>query len=229
MVLQKWSEPEELFPRPLFALFSEDDAVWVAHTYPVEGEALAVDVDGRFDEFRRLHTAWQRRRFECGGAHLDGRFTRISKAIDVKLDLNDPSLGLDAERLPAGPASRVEVAAENPEPVTRFLGCAAIGIVDAHAEVGSFRRDEGENAIAADPPVPVAYGPDRARRQLEVELNRIERDVVVAKSVALEETISHGQITLWTLITANRFVHLSERGMMDRGFSGERPVSSQAH
>ena len=102
-----------------------------------------------------------------------------------------PGCGLDAEGLVAGPATVPGVAGGAPDGVAAHFGLAAIGIKNAHGEIGALGGKEQDQAIAADAEVPVA---DTAGEQMGVGdglAAAIDEDVIVAAALHFEKT-EHG-------------------------------------
>ena len=102
-----------------------------------------------------------------------------------------PGCGLDAEGLVADPAAVPGVAGGAADGIAAHFGFAAIGIKNAHGEIGALGGKEQDQAIAADAEVPVA---DTAGEQVGVGdglAAAIDEDVIVAAALHFEKT-EHG-------------------------------------
>ena len=72
---------------------------------------------------------------------------------------------------------------EDARAVSALLGLAAVGIEDAHPEVGAVARRDEEDAVGANAPVAIADETDGLGRDRERDLRGIDHDVVVAEAV----------------------------------------------
>src|SRR6185295_2135505 len=124
-------------------------------------------------------------------AHLDRGAVYFSVLVDVQRHSNEPAFRLNAERPPAGPAGVIQITAEDAQPITGFFRFASVRVENAQTEISLLGGRQRKNAVTADAAVPVADGADVARREWNVQVRRIHREVVVAESVTAKERILH--------------------------------------
>src|SRR5205807_9910752 len=108
-------------------------------------------------------------------------------AAPVTGALDHPAPGVHRERVALGVAVLAQPLGEDAQAVARLLGLAAVGVEDAQAEIGAGGGHQHQNAVGADPPVPVADADDGGLREIERQVVAAQDDVVVAEAVALGE------------------------------------------
>src|SRR5204863_5868279 len=94
-------------------------------------------------------------RAEGGAAHLHDDELHAA-AAHAAVALHHAALGVDGEAVLLGVAVVTQPLGEDPEPVARLLGLAAVGIEDAQPEIRARRRRAHEDAVRADAPVSIA-------------------------------------------------------------------------
>ena len=113
-------------------------------------------------------------------------FFPVPERADAALDkLNDAGFDISSASLVAG---------EDAKTVAGFLGFAPVGVEDAEAEISFFRRNDREDAIAAQPPMTVADGFNGGRRKLEAQFFRVHDQIIIAQAMAPEKPVSHAAL-----------------------------------
>ena len=158
---------------------------------PVNRNSLPSHRDRLVDQLLCRQGAGKVLRTEGCVSHGDRGRAGLSVAVDVQLHLHEAAEGIDGEAPAACPSGRVQVTPQDAQPVPGLLRFAAVGVVYSDAEVRLAGVGEGEDSVASQTPVAVAKRPDCGRRELEIEIARVEGDVVVSESVPLEESVSH--------------------------------------
>ncbi len=120
---------------------------------------------------------------EARRAHIDAYAAARRRAR-----LEEARRGLDHDALLAGLAhdERCDAA----RAIAAGGDLAAIGVADAHEDVGArrFRLLQDEQLVAADPGVPVGNGAYRLAVERQRLSARIEHDEIIAEPVHLEKT-----------------------------------------
>ena len=122
--------------------------------------------------------------------HHDVGAIHMAIVPEPKRHRDDARRRFDPHPTPAGAACRVQESGEDSQAVTGLFCVAAVGVVDSQAEVRSPTRCDRQQTVAADPPVTVAQSAHDLRRERNIELGRVDRDVIVAQAVALEIRVS---------------------------------------
>ena len=172
----------------LARIVDEDDAVRIPDRHGGDDHTLV-----RRELERHLHRVARHAAHRNGirperrCAHLD-RDALDAAVHQPALAADDATRGLDAKRHAGDVAVVVEVLREDPQPVSRLLGFAAVGVEDAHPGIGPRARHVHEHTVRPDAAMAIAK-PARARG-VERALRQVggpHDEVVVAQAVAFDE------------------------------------------